>query len=355
MFYGYIPVGIREQLARPMADPAKRLAELYQTPAPPGGWTDPIHAWLHQKVIDPWTRMQSTFPPPGNPTYASLFLLLDLGDWLDEHLHAVYAAIRSGSSLSGAYDKLLKGMEGFTVETSGGDIDLRQALKDTEQFRPLTHGAELAGPLTTYRLDKDPDLAAWLAGPTSTTSLSGLAKAALAVAPKAAELPPELEGLIKEPEEAPAGAAPGSGTTYVIRLVYEHPPCRPVVSAPSHSFEMARALDADAPARKILLQMPDVTNLRKYQRGVAVEMPEALQKVLNRITPEMLNGKPMGPDTGIALGWICSFSLQIIFLVAFIVMFIFLLLLNIVFFWMPFLKICFPIPVPAKQPKGPTP
>ena len=36
-------------------------------------------------------------------------------------------------------------------------------------------------------------------------------------------------------------------------------------------------------------------------------------------------------------------------------MFIFLILLNICFFWMPFLKICLPIPVPAQKPKGPTP
>ena len=41
---------------------------------------------------------------------------------------------------------------------------------------------------------------------------------------------------------------------------------------------------------------------------------------------------------------ICAFSLAIIFLVAFIVMFIFLIILNIVFWWLPFLKICFPIP-----------
>jgi hypothetical protein len=31
------------------------------------------------------------------------------------------------------------------------------------------------------------------------------------------------------------------------------------------------------------------------------------------------------------------------------VLFIFIILLNIVFWWLPFFKICFPIPIPAKE------
>jgi len=37
------------------------------------------------------------------------------------------------------------------------------------------------------------------------------------------------------------------------------------------------------------------------------------------------------------------------------VMFMFLILLNIVFWWLPFLKICFPVPVPPQQPQAPAP
>lgn len=358
LFYGYIPVGMRDALVRPMADPAQKLADLLATPAPPGGWPDPILSWLHQRVIDPWRRLLPSFTPPANPSYASLFLLLDLGDWLDQHLHPVHQAIVNGGTLSGRYGDLLDALEDVDVPLEGGaEVTLRQALRDTVQYRPLVHGAEIAGPSARYRLDQVnlADLIAWLDGPNSASSLAGRAKAALAVAPKAPVLPPELEGLIMEREEPLPGAPAGSGTTYVIRVVYDHTPCEPVVSAPTHRFELARALDADAPARKVLLQMPDVTNMRKFQKGVAIEMPPALQRALDRVTPEMLKGDPMGPGNGVGLGWICSFSLQIIFLVAFIVMFIFLLLLNIVFFWMPFLKICFPIPVPARTPPGPAP
>jgi hypothetical protein len=44
------------------------------------------------------------------------------------------------------------------------------------------------------------------------------------------------------------------------------------------------------------------------------------------------------------LGFICSLSIPIITLCAFILLMIFVQLLNIVFWWLPFFKICFPIP-----------
>ena len=43
-------------------------------------------------------------------------------------------------------------------------------------------------------------------------------------------------------------------------------------------------------------------------------------------------------------GTICSFSIPIITICALIVLIVFVMLLNIIFFWLPFLKICFPIP-----------
>jgi hypothetical protein len=45
----------------------------------------------------------------------------------------------------------------------------------------------------------------------------------------------------------------------------------------------------------------------------------------------------------------CSFSIPIISICALIVLSIFIGLLNIVFWWMPFLKICFPIGLEAKK------
>ena len=71
---------------------------------------------------------------------------------------------------------------------------------------------------------------------------------------------------------------------------------------------------------------------------------------VDRLEPRALLGIIEGPERG----WTNPLTLfgligGVAFLVAFIVMFIFLILLNIVFWWLPFLKICFPIP---KMPSG---
>jgi hypothetical protein len=133
---------------------------------------------------------------------------------------------------------------------------------------------------------------------------------------------------------------------YFLRLVYEHAPCDPVVSEPSVSFSLARFMDPDAPARPIRLELPSIMmqDLRKYKAGVGLQMPPELRDVMARVNKGMLDGGGLSPGGGLELAMICSFSLQIIFLVAFVVMFIFLIALNFVFWWLPFLKICFPIP-----------
>ncbi len=57
----------------------------------------------------------------------------------------------------------------------------------------------------------------------------------------------------------------------------------------------------------------------------------------------LMNGA--GGGGGLSLGWICGFNIPLITICAFFVLNIFLSLLNIVFFWLPFIKICIPIPV----------
>jgi hypothetical protein len=355
IFYGYIPVSAGEKLKRPMADPVQTYLDLQAAPGgPPGGYPDPILLWLYQRVILPWNQLAGP-TAASNVGYASLYLLLDLGDWLKQHLPDVYDAVTDGTAVSGAYDDLVTAFESVTVNRSaGGSTNLKKAIADTVQYAPLLTGDDIAGPNFTYDLSDNSLADHWLKDAGDHASLAYLATQALAVAPGRPVLPPELEGMIQEAPVVLAGSPKGAGTTYVIRTVFHHDPCQPVLSEATHRFELARAMDGDAPARKVLLQMPDITHMRKFNRGVAIETPPALQKILNALTPDVLKGDPVR-DSGLALGFICSFSIQIIFLVAFIVMFIFLILLNICFFWMPFLKICFPIPVPASSDKGPTP
>ena len=56
----------------------------------------------------------------------------------------------------------------------------------------------------------------------------------------------------------------------------------------------------------------------------------------------------LGDTKQFDLGTICSFSIPIITICALLVLFIFLILLNIVFWWLPFIRICFPISLKAK-------
>jgi hypothetical protein len=153
------------------------------------------------------------------------------------------------------------------------------------------------------------------------------------------KIPGEVAGMIK--------AEPVDGDSYYLRLVYEHAPCAPVVSEPSQPFTFAKVFDPDAPARQIRIELPsiDLRDLRKFKRGVGMQMSPQLSKVLSRVHPGMLQGQGLlSTEVGaVGLAVICTFSLPIITLVALIVMFLFLLLFNIIFWWLPFIMICFPI------------
>lgn len=369
VFYGYIPVTIRDSLVPPLADPGAVLKELQDSMRLPNPPEHPAIVELMGRVVETWRQLIDA-PSGSNVEYASLFLLLDLLDWLRIHLSDVFDAITDPSVTLDPHSEaqgLLTALDGVTIDTTNptDTITLTEALAAVENFLPLVHGAEVAGPSTKYNLQNATLPALWLEfakpppdppDPDLPRSLASLALDALNEVGEEYRVPPELQGLIKADPVAEAGTGQaGKNQAYVIRAVLSHEPCRPVLSAPTRAFELARALDADAPARPVLLQLPDINNLRKFDRGVAIEMPPSLRQMLDRVTPDILKGGSLLGPPGLQLGMICSFSLQIIFLVAFIVMFIFLILLNIVFWWLPFLKICFPVPVRPSTPAGPTP
>jgi hypothetical protein len=59
---------------------------------------------------------------------------------------------------------------------------------------------------------------------------------------------------------------------------------------------------------------------------------------------DLLKDENTSLDEGPGIAWICSFSIQIIFIVAFMLMIMFVFILNIVFWWIFFFRICLPIP-----------
>lgn len=126
-----------------------------------------------------------------------------------------------------------------------------------------------------------------------------------------------------------------------------------VWSAASAPFTIAAWYESGgAPPVKIAL--PDVTDrkvLEKLKPDVTFDVPPKLKALLDGVSLEgLLEGKK-GDGSGLGIGWtwLCSFSIPIITLCAFLVLSIFLALLNFIFFWLPFVRICLPIPVPKKE------
>ena len=98
-----------------------------------------------------------------------------------------------------------------------------------------------------------------------------------------------------------------------------------------------------SPQARIALPALDRASLAAMKPNVAFDVPPALQNLLMRNKPEdFMKGPKPGSDIGI--GWLCSFSIPIITLCAFILLNVVLSLLNLVFFWLPIVKICLPVP-----------
>jgi hypothetical protein len=143
---------------------------------------------------------------------------------------------------------------------------------------------------------------------------------------------------------------------YVLRCVYRRPECGPlrpdVVSEPSEPFRIAGFFDLDAPVRSITIAMPidtSIKDLRKLRKNVSFLLSNELRSQMNRVTSlkTALDGK-FADGESLDIGLMCSFSIPVITICALMVLMIFISLLNIVFWWMPFLRICFPIALKAK-------
>jgi hypothetical protein len=138
-----------------------------------------------------------------------------------------------------------------------------------------------------------------------------------------------------------------------VRIKPEKPGCpaQLVWSEPSMPFTIAPWYES-GDATPTTVALPDLFDrdvLKSLKPNVAFMLPPKLAKLLQGDPKKLRDGE--GSTDGSTIGWICSFSIPIITLCAFIVLSIFLALLNIIFFWLPFLKIC--IPIPKRKPPLP--
>lgn len=261
------------------------------------------------------------------------FWLLDLAALLRQHLPAVWANVTAGApALSGEAEALAA-----LLRPLGAALDVAWAQRLAIAGEP----APAAPPVPVSR----GDLAALGAQALDERILAALREAGAGGGPVVAELP----RFDVEAEHR-----------YVVRCVkVPHACARPhpaVVGARSDPFEIASYFDAEAPARPVRISLPvdvSVAALRKSPRSVAFVISKQLRAQMARIgtAKKLLDGKLEAPRSSpFDLGEICSLSIPILTLVAFVVLFIFLVLLNLIFWWLPFVKVCFPLPRPASEP-----
>jgi hypothetical protein len=188
-------------------------------------------------------------------------------------------------------------------------------------------------------------------------------------APGAARMAAELAATL---------AADTGPPRYVLRFVHQRCDCGPlhpaVMSAPSEEFELAGFFDVDAPLRPIRIALPFDTSpggLRKFGKNSAFIMSDLLCGQMKRVRRlgfgdlvlsvlpwpfhkdlSVPDGGPCGSGgTAPTFGTICSLSIPIITIVAFILLIVIATLLDLIFRWLPFLMVCFPVPgLKGKKP-----
>jgi|CXWL01.1.fsa_nt_gi hypothetical protein len=126
----------------------------------------------------------------------------------------------------------------------------------------------------------------------------------------------------------------------------ERCPPETVWSAYSEPFTIAPWYDSNG-APPVQITLPDVTDkgfLKKVKPNVAFALPEGLFNLLQGDAKTLADGKGGNTTPKLGIQWLCSFSIPLITICAFIVLNIFLQLFNIVFQWLLYIKICIPIP-----------
>ena len=302
---------------------------------------------VETQVVEPLTKLKS-YQQTASDTQvleASQFILLDFALFLLKNLPTLWLALLDpalpapGDNTSALYALLKTPIDGGPITWQ---LALQQALISKSQ---IVNGGPPVLPFNLQKSNIDPSalhtaLETAIGPYVSLPSGSPESKASSADASAVPEMP-KLD--------------PSGNTRYVLRCVYQCPRCGPlrpdVVSDATVPFAIAPFFDFDAPARPIRITMPidtSIAGLRKFRKNVGILISNKLREQMESVTnlKDALDGK-VASGNQFDLGTICSFSIPIITICALIVLMIFLILLNIVFWWLPFIRICFPIKLKA--------
>jgi hypothetical protein len=306
---------------------------------------DPRMGSFYRQIIAPWWNLEDwwTHIDPGSTTseaasenqvnsgLSSALILLDFATFLQQNIPNVWSAISGAAPLSS-----LSSAERTLYNTLGSA--LQAALLSASQYGAQIESMGPANnPIAGYTPYTLTDPANWI-DPTSLQT-----PVANALQPLSSVNVPVLPSIAQKPSN------PMGDYYFIVRCVYLRPQCRcNVISPPCQPFMLANYFDPDAPARRIQVALPVDTSaaaLRKYDKGVAFMMSDELRNQIGRVASltNLANGQ-IGPSPGIGIGWICSFSIPIITICALMLLLVIVIALNLVFFWLPFFKICFPVP-----------
>jgi len=392
---GLIPTSSRETLA----------SAAITTAPPASSDTDPRVFEANARIRDPYVaiikataQVANNYSPPGtaaattanDPTIApmaqaSALLMLDLAEILEKYVPDVYKAItkQPGASAptSGASGALYTTLHESVADTRHG-VTWEEAIYAAWQAAAAMDkaGTSLPTMSATFNLFyANESLVGSGSDPTNPASYVPL-DPTISASPllEPATLGKQLENAIVansapfNPPDQVVGTAVvpklDGAARYVVRCVFQRCALKraqfgalfpPIVSDPTQAFEIAPFFDTDAPARTIRIPMPSDTSpsaLRKFPKSVGFLLSPQLQKQLCQVSDlsSILKGQLGGPCLNV--GEICCFSIPIITIIAMILMMMIAILLNFVFWWLPFLKICFPVPTvaalsPATEPE----
>jgi hypothetical protein len=341
VLFGYVPVSSKDTYG---AGPAL-LAQITGEPA--SSFADLRAEELQSRFIDQVVALVGFEkpqvvgkPPQGIRRDMAVYTLLELWELLNrpDVLPDVALALRDnpGASFAGPKAAAKQQLMAFLKDaTWRGDLKLATALGKVadEQADLNASGAVPSSSVFDdgYRLSSMP-----FDGET----LRSLFEAALSSESRPPVELPKIE--------------PGGEATYVLRCVYERPQCdlvQHVISRPSRPFRLAAFFDPDAPARQIKIPLPtnvSMSDMRRFKKGVSFMISEPMQRKINLITgkeKELVKDDPsLGNESSSGFAFICSFSIEIIFIVAFFLLLMFVIILNFVFWWILFFRICLPVP-----------
>jgi hypothetical protein len=341
LVFGYLPVASRETYAVPPSELAEESTPM-----------DTRLEALRARFVDLLTRSDPNTASSIIEMTAdsvvltlSVYLLLDLWEFLltPAHLPDVAEALRSTSppTFTGPKAQAKTNLMAFLESRRlGGTLTLAGALRKVAQEREALNQPG-GGNLSQLSFTNDYNLKTYRPDPATLTQLTQRVQDALPAVQPSVELP-KLE--------------PRADALYVLRCVYERPQCEPpthIVSQPSEPFQLAPFFDPEAPARPVHIPLPadvSIAGLRKFKKNVTFMMSDAMRRKVARITGQEKvfireDNPPLNADEPAdGLAHICSFSIQIIFIVAFFLLIMFVVILNFVFWWIAFFKICLPIP-----------